>query len=252
MTTIRNLVSCLALVISCLRASSQPVAFQSTDRQTALLELFTSEGCSSCPSAETWLGRLKESPGLWKEFVPVAFHVDYCDYLGWRDPWGSKDLSERQRAHAASWNRDSIYTPGFVLNGKEWRDWSRLKDGPKPAASQPGVLTVSSADRIHWRVSFAPTNRSDHRYEAHAALLASGLTSDIKAGENRGRRLNHDFVVLALAESSLTTEADKATGELSLAAAKKGQASQLAIAVWVTSQGHLEPLQAAGGWLPKP
>src|SRR5262245_15218825 len=111
--------------------ANTPVTFQSPDRQTALLELYTSEGCSSCPSAETWLSRLKDSPGLWKDYVPVALHVDYWDYLGWRDRWGSKAFSDRQRTYAQLWQSDSIYTPGFVLNGKEWRAWSGFKDGPR-------------------------------------------------------------------------------------------------------------------------
>jgi len=96
----------------------------------ALLELFTSEGCSSCPPAETWLSGLRSAPGLWKEFVPASFHVDYWDYLGWRDPWASKIFSYRQRDYAQSWHSDSIYTPGFVLNGREWRSWSREQNGP--------------------------------------------------------------------------------------------------------------------------
>ena len=57
----------------------------------------------------------------------MAFHVDYWDYLGWRDPWGAEKFSERQRSYAADWHTRSIYTPGFVLNGKEWRDWAARK-----------------------------------------------------------------------------------------------------------------------------
>ena len=76
---------------------SMPVIFKSSERRTALLELYTSEGCSSCPPAETWLSRLTDSPGLWKDFVPIGFHVDYWDHLGWRDKWGSKAFSERQQ-----------------------------------------------------------------------------------------------------------------------------------------------------------
>ena len=104
-------------------AQTASITFQSSEAQTALLELYTSEGCSSCPPAESWLSRLKESPGLWKDFVPLAFHVDYWDYLGWRDPWAAREFSERQRAYAQGWRSENVYTPGFVLNGKEWRDW---------------------------------------------------------------------------------------------------------------------------------
>ena len=105
-------------------AQTAVIKFQSAQEQTALLELYASERCSSCPLAEIWLSRLKKSPSLWKDLVPLAFHVGYWDYLGWCDLWAKASFSDRQRADAKQWRSDSIYTPGFVLNGKEWRDWS--------------------------------------------------------------------------------------------------------------------------------
>src|SRR5579859_7181132 len=85
-----------------MKAQDTNLVFESRTQQTALLELYTSEGCSSCPPAEAWLSRLKGSPVLWKDFVPVAFHVDYWDYLGWRDKLGARQFSERQRAYATA------------------------------------------------------------------------------------------------------------------------------------------------------
>jgi len=191
-------------------------------------------------------------PGLWKDFVPVAFHVDYWDYLGWRDPWASKSFSDRQRAHAKQWRTDSVYTPGFVLNGKEWRDWSGRKDGPKPGGAKAGLLTVSSSDTNRWQVSFAPVNTTDADYEIHAALLAGRLSSDVKAGENRGHRLSHDFVVLTFVKTSLVRSGDIAQGEFVLNQGRNGAESDLALAVWITPAGRLEPLQVTGGWLARP
>ena len=116
----------LALIMSLssvltLRAADFEV--ETGPQRVHLIELFTSQGCSSCPPAEVWLSKLKSEPGLWKNFVPLAFHVDYWDYLGWRDPWATKEFSDRQRNYAEAWRRDSVYTPGFVLNGREWREW---------------------------------------------------------------------------------------------------------------------------------
>src|SRR5262249_36121801 len=118
------------------------VSFQSGETQTTLLELFTSEGCSSCPPAEKWISNLRSNPDLWKKVVPVAFHVDYWDHLGWRDPFSKQEFTERQRSYAATWGGDSIYTPGFVVNGREWRGWF---GGPSlPAAPEKvGVLRVT-------------------------------------------------------------------------------------------------------------
>jgi hypothetical protein len=230
-------------------AQPKPIAFQSSATQASLLELFTSEGCSSCPPAERWLTGLKEAQGLWKKFVPVAFHVDYWDYLGWRDPWASKAYSVRQRAYAASWGRPTVYTPGFVLDGKEWRERPLPKNGPPSSSVAAGVLKVTSADRKHWQVSFAVSAADGTRYEAHAALLENDVTSDVNAGENKGRQLKHDFVVITLTSGWMTSENRIARGQFLLDGMAKAKAAKLSVAVWITPPGHQEPLQATGGWL---
>jgi len=228
-----------------LKAGAEPIVLQSSENKVALLELFTSEGCSSCPPAEKWLSGLKAAPGLWKEFVPVAFHVDYWDYLGWRDPWGSKAFSERQRRYAEHWHGDSIYTPGFVLNGQEWRS---SKGGAPGLGHKTGVLKASSPDLEHWVVGFSPAGKDNGESEVHAAILANDLVSDVKAGENRGRRLNHDFVVTSLKTFPLKKYSDEFRAEFGLKADKHAN-KQVAVAFWVTPLGKLEPLQAIGGWL---
>jgi hypothetical protein len=235
-----------ALLLAASVCEAEPVVFQTTETRVGLLELFTSEGCSSCPPAEKWLSALKDSPSLWNGFVPVAFHVDYWDYLGWRDPWASSQFTARQHAYVSSWRADSVYTPGFVLNGNEWRDWSNSK-GPSLSKAKAGILKVSSQDLTHWNVTFIPSTPATGEYEVHAALLANSLTSDVKAGENRGRHLNHDFVATDLTSTPLKANADKLGGQFTIA---QGQASHRALAVWVTHKGTLEPLQAVGGWLP--
>jgi hypothetical protein len=103
--------------------ASEPKTFESGDMQTTLIELFTSEGCSSCPPADAWMSRLKTNPDLWKNIVPAVFHVDYWDGLGWRDRFAKPEFTARQRQYVATWRGDSVYTPGFVVNGREWRDW---------------------------------------------------------------------------------------------------------------------------------
>ena len=136
-----------------------------------------------------------------------------------------------------------------MLNGKEWRDWSGRKDGPKSGGAQAGVLTVISSDTNRWQVIFAPANTDGADYEVHAALLASGLSSDVKAGENRGRLLRHDFVVLTLVKAALVRSGDVAQGEFVLPVRPKAARSSLALAVWIAPTGRFEPLQATGGWL---
>ena len=114
-----------------------------------LVELFTSEGCSSCPPADAWISQLKESPDLWKKIVPVAFHVDYWNNLGWRDRFAKPEFTARQRRYVAAWGGDSVYTPGFVVNGKEWRDWfgNRVLWRERPAKVGIFACVCSERDR---------------------------------------------------------------------------------------------------------
>ncbi|HWD18090.1 MAG TPA: DUF1223 domain-containing protein [Verrucomicrobiae bacterium] len=231
-----------------LSAQGAGIAFNSSETQTSLLELYTSEGCSSCPPAEASLSRWKSSPRLWKDFVPVAFHVDYWNGLGWRDPWSAKSSSDRQQAYARLWGSENIYTPEFVLNGREWRDWpGRDVPGVDPSR-KPGVLTLSSSDTNTWQVLFRPTVTGAATYEAHVVLAQCGVVSAVTAGENRGRRLLDDFAVTALADVPLVVNGVAAAGTLTLAAPKRVRGS-LAVVVWITLADRLEPVQATGGWI---
>ena len=231
--------------------SDNAVEFQSGPTQTALLELYTSEGCSSCPPAEAWLSRLKESPKLWKDFVPVAFHVDYWDYLGWKDPFAAKAWTQRQHDYAAHWRRRSVYTPAFVLDGKEWHDWSGRDAQPLASNKSAGRLTAHSEDGQRWLLRFEPaTQNPSSSFDFHAALLGCDLSSDVKAGENRGRKLRHDFAVLALATVAAAKDGSMFEGVLSLKSTLPVSSNRMALAGWVTSRKSLEPLQSLGGWLP--
>jgi hypothetical protein len=242
--------ACLAgLLSSMVNAQTNSLSFQSSVNRTSLLELYTSEGCSSCPPAETWLSRLKTSPGLWRDFVPVAFHVDYWDYLGWKDPWGAQAFSARQRLYAARWHSESVYTPEFILNGNEWRDWSGEQTMPATAKTRAGMLTINSADTNHWHAIFTSDDGGTTDYELHAALLACGVKSNVKAGENRGRNLMHDFAVVRLADPSSIRRGNMVQGEFDLDMQPEISTGDLAVAAWVTKRRQLEPLQATGGWI---
>jgi hypothetical protein len=223
--------------------------FQSGTNQTALIELYTSEGCSSCPPAEESFSRLKAHPRLWIDFVPAAFHVDYWDYLGWRDPFGAADYSERQRAYATEWKSRSVYTPGFVLDGKEWRGWFNRAQLPRASNQPAGTLTASSDDGKRWLLHFEPATQNPSTFDFHAALLGFNLTSNVKAGENRGRKLQHDFVVLTFATVMSRRNSDSFQAELSLTPRSHLSTERLAVAAWVTRHDDLQPLQAVGGWL---
>ena len=241
----------LALAVAT-AASAEPMKFASGSKQVALLELYSSEGCSSCPPAEAWLNKLKDSPDLWKDFVPLAFHVDYWNSLGWKDRWSAPEFSERQRAYAQLWRSENIYTPEFVLNGQEWRNWFGLRGAPSGSGADVGVLEISSTNSVRWQASFTPTGGAKGGYEIHAALLVGGLSSEVKAGENRGRTLLHEFAVVELVQLGMTSSNGVANGKFILPTARHSSEKVLAIAAWITRAGELTPWQATGGWLVAP
>jgi hypothetical protein len=229
----------------CVSTSASSLAathLQSGAQQVSLLELFTSEGCSSCPPAEAWIGQRYYGSVEWRQVVPVTFHVDYWDLLGWKDRFAKPEFTSRQQLYCASWQRDSVYTPCFVLNGEEWQGWFR---GQLPSIEQPAIvgnLEAAIKDNMV-DVRFAPAKQSKE-YVVFVAPLAMQASSDVRAGENRGRRLNHDFVALSLNSAKMESRdsAFRAVLQLSLNGAQ-------AIAVWVTQERSLVPIQAVGGRL---
>jgi hypothetical protein len=227
--------------------AADPVVFESGERQALLVELFTSEGCSSCPPADAWLSRLKANPELWKTYVPVAFHVDYWNRLGWTDRFSSPDYTSRQRLYAANGSSDSVYTPEVVLNGREWRGFFSGQSLPSPAAEGVGRLKVTLRERGRAEVVFTSAGNAPKPTQVEFALLGTNLESDVKVGENGGRKLHHDFVVLQWSTAKLTAAGTQYTAILAWRAT--GLAEPSAIAAWVTAGNGQPPLQAVGGWL---
>ena len=232
------------------RAADAPIHLQSGPAQVQLLELFSSEGCSSCPPAERWVSDMRTRPELWKSVVPVVFHVDYWDGLGWKDRFASAAFTARQREYARSWGSDSVYTPGFVVNGAEWKGWFHGQALPASTSTSAGRLEAVSTNQIDWALSFSP-GQGGHNgpVEFNVALLGFGRQSDVQAGENRGRKLAHDFVALDYVHVSASRN-----GEIFEAQARlKRQAetapdAKLALAVWVGTADRPQVLQAVGGW----
>ncbi len=212
--------------------------FTSGPERVNLIELFSSEGCSSCPPADKKMNALAENKKLWKEFVPVAFHVDYWNYLGWPDPYSSADFSNRQRRYVKEWRARSAYTPCFVVNGAAART-------PKSTGhiAQAGTLKVILHDG-QATITFAAQEPKGN-YIAWLVPLSGKLDSSVTAGENRGRTLEHHFVALGLANETMTASSGTYTATLTL----PDDARTRAIAVWVSRRNSLTPLQATGGWL---
>ncbi len=255
----RPLLIHFALIISTLSAAMSAkadnlVSFESGTKQVPLIELYTSEGCSSCPPADRWLSSLNDSPELWASFVPVAFHVDYWNYIGWPDRFAKQEYTQRQRRYAAEFRERTIYTPGVRQSGLEWRGWRR--EGVSSPAIETGKLQVNVDAQGLISASFTPQAPDNSEpLQLTLAVLGMSLESDVKRGENKGKKLKHDFVVLAtttLASNNLTGNQgnDQSVSWQGQLPAPEHDAPTLALAAWVTVGQSQVPIQATGGVIP--
>jgi hypothetical protein len=156
-------------------------------RVTPVIELYTSEGCSSCPPADRWLSTLKGQP-----VVAQAFHVGYWDYIGWVDRFATPAHTARQRDLAALNNLRSIYTPQVLRNGRDWRDFSTAVAGGAMARAAITVQRIGSTEAYEARVT---PGTDVKQWQAYWTVTEHGYNSKVKAGENSGEFLQHDFVV---------------------------------------------------------
>jgi hypothetical protein len=204
------------------RAESRP-------QPPAIVELYTSEGCSSCPPADRWASRLKGR----SDVLVLGFHVNYWDKLGWPDRFATAATTERQHLLQRSMGAPFVYTPQVVLNGRDLRAWSgaalpRLPDSPV-------TLTLAREGALARVTVQAPAAQ---RLAGFWAVLEDGHASRVKAGENAGETLAHDHVVTLyrpVAEWQAAASAQSFT--LPLPAARR-------IAFVVTDTGGARPLQA--------
>lgn len=221
--------------------ATDEVQFSSSHKQTTMVELFTSQGCSSCPPAEHWLNTFESSNRLWKEVVPIAFHVDYWDRLGWPDPYANHAYSSRQYRHQQQGHVRSVYTPGILVNGEEWRGWIRGKEFPT-GKEDAGILSFTANSKtVH--VEYSKISK-DH--VLNVALLGVGIKTDVQRGENKNLVLEQEFVAL----SHNMYAANKEGWEIDLPKQASEYAERYALAIWVSSMDDISPLQATGYWIP--
>jgi hypothetical protein len=185
--------SCLlALAASAASPALATCQAQSGPLRTPVLELYTSEGCSSCPPADRWLSTLKEAVRSGR-VVAQAFHVGYWDSLGWVDRFANRAYTQRQREIASRHGTTTIYTPQLVRNGDDWRDWASAGLG---ASREPAGAVIRLARKLPDAVEADVTPVSAGRpWAAYWTVTEHGHASKVSAGENSGEELRHDFVV---------------------------------------------------------
>lgn len=169
-------------------ASAAECRIRSADTVVPLVELYTSEGCSSCPPADRWLSGFKTR----RDVVALAFHVNYWDHLGWRDRFGSAAFSERQAQQRRINGARYSYTPQVVIDGQDRPDWPGVRIGPRP----PALVTVTmqrDGPRMLAQVEARPG--APAQLAGFWAVTEDDHASSVRAGENTGETLRHDFVV---------------------------------------------------------
>lgn len=198
----RTLMLALAMLHSA-TAAADKLSFSSGPRQVTLLELYTSQGCSSCPPAERWLNEYIDNKDLWTRTVPLAFHVDYWDYIGWKDLFARPSFTSRQRNYVRSLRSRYAYTPQMVISGqthvvgsdrgKVEKQISRLQ---KSSSAQPELSLRRDGDSLIVSVGAADTSE---KYDVTFVTFDKPHVTKVNRGENRGQTLVNANVVRELA-----------------------------------------------------
>ena len=202
-TAMRPILVLLAMLPSILPAAECTV--RSGPEANALVELYTSEGCSSCPPADRWLSSFVSVAD--KRVVPLAFHVSYWDYIGWKDLFADERYTDRQRAFAKATGARSVYTPQVILAGRDYPAWNgsgvgAALEGVKAKRAGAVIEITSRASQggaVEGRVSAQVLATGQAHLALVVAVTQNGLSTKVTAGENRGEMLLHNFVVRDLA-----------------------------------------------------
>ncbi len=227
----------LTLALTAQAAVAAGPVCQATSAATPplVVELYTSEGCSSCPPADRWLSTLKGRTDV----LPLAFHVTYWDRLGWPDRYALPEATARQYELARASGLNNVYTPQVVAGGKDWRGWPKL---PAAAAAAGPALTLQrEGDRV--TVQVAPAPGGPARLSGYWAVLEDGHQSAVRAGENAGETLRHDHVVRLYRPVPAWTASSGLRAELEVSRGVAGTPRRVVFIV--TDPATQRPVQAA-------
>lgn len=198
---LRRILALFALAASAVAALAAPTgaaaatcSARSGATVPAVIELYTSEGCNSCPPADRWLSGLKERDGV----VALAFHVDYWDSLGWKDRFAQPQFTQRQNATQHTSGARFAYTPQVILDGRDAPNWSSLPSGVLQRKNVSTVGLTLTRDGTELALEVAPGAGAPAKLSGYVAVVDDGLQTHVGAGENRGETLHQDGVVREL------------------------------------------------------
>jgi hypothetical protein len=199
MRKIFTLATVLVLSLSAIGVNAKSCSGQSPSQKVSLVELYTSQGCSSCPPADQWLGTFSGRDDV----VPLSMHVAYWDYIGWKDPFAKPEFAQRQRWLAQVSKSNSVYTPGVFVGGGEFREWGSAFMQQRLFARNTSTMATASIriDKIPagaglWKVvANLDSSQAVDNKRLFIAGTKNGLVSKVRAGENNGRTLTNHHVV---------------------------------------------------------
>ncbi|GMH05669.1 hypothetical protein Nepgr_007509 [Nepenthes gracilis] len=216
-----------------------------------VVELFSSQGCATSPEAELLLSRLGRGDfNLEVPLIVLAFHVDYWDYMGWKDPFGSSQWTVRQKAYVEALKLDTMFTPQVVVQGRahcvgneEEPLLSSIADAPTfPSPTFQAKFQRPSMDTLQVSLTGALRSKVDHQgVNVMVALYENGLVTDCLKGENKGRVLSNDFVVRRLEKlcSAKDISAKKTiSGTVNFSLWKGFNAAKCGVAVFAQNRSH--------------
>jgi hypothetical protein len=231
-------VAALALGASSLASAAQACSAQSGAQVPTVIELYTSEGCNSCPPADRWLSGLKARDGI----VALAFHVDYWDSLGWKDRFAQPQFTQRQNATQRTSGARFAYTPQVIVDSRDAQDWSALPAAALQAKGQSTVGLTLERDAKGLALTVAPGAGAPAKLSGYVAVVDDGMQTHVGAGENRGETLRQDGVVRELLPWNLVG-AQPSTLHFATTSAPEPGATRHWVAV-ATDGPYGKPLQA--------
>ena len=251
---LQHIVALTAIVFAGAARAAEPACSAYTGpHTTALVELYTSEGCDTCPPADHWLSSLLSQGFRPDQVVPLALHVDYWDYIGWKDPFGRAEFSVRQRKLAAMRRPVIVYTPQVLLQGRDFRRWSggefaeqvtRINSRLARARIALAIRAVAP-EAIDAELSAMLIDPAERKNAAvYLAAYENKLASEVAAGENRGKRLEHDFVVREWVGPIGFGESLKLEERRALPLLRGANAKNLGVAAFVQNRATSDVLQA--------
>ena len=240
------LILCLTACLTSFSAfAAKKLTVESGSKQISVVELYTSEGCSSCPPADKWFEALIDTPKQKADILALAFHVDYWDYIGWKDRFADPKHTTRQRQLGANNYQRSIYTPEFFVNGKEARGTrsvlSKISDGRNKTSSVNLKLSVSKNQHSFMvELETTPTKSSTRNLHHRYFIYESGLTTEVTRGENAGETMDHQQVVRYMSAAFES----KANDRHSIKIDPDWKLDQIGIAALVTTPDNDQYIQA--------